>query len=683
MNPNNYNEQDAIDLSTKLLELTRKDIPSLTMSEFHEISEILQRLDDSYEENIFYKIGTAKYTPYFLEKFKNDELDVFKPVLDQLQISPETSNESSESLFYEIIYNFVSLFSNQDMQKKKETTPDCQSLFSDIELKNNPYFACLFYLSDYLFDVYFKVSQEETNVYLYDYRFFISPEDGGYTFVENAGNTSSENTEDRIISLMPSYLPSYDALMSSVNEHIETIRKYGFYIMQENGNGDIPYNIVFCKSLSMYPKFIEEIQKTFREEIYAFQLPWFPRLYHQNTKQNFLMNHVNCLQQGGKHSQAFSCQFKCSHPNLVMNLLLHKKQLSKTLNNNVTTTRNSQNGVKELYTLFQLLQKNSVSSFDQYLDDLSFYEMEHTNVDIETAEMINDFLDYDLDSDHMYLYINTLYAEEVTCYNLIANYFAYFSDLYSQLPSSADIDEEKCSFIRNSIDTTGDSFLSLYRDTFNTPQLLFFLFMRSFIELQMRQLDSPLLRAYASSKLISDSFSKQGDFLSSDVESAFQQIEHLRTLLSQSLIPTKNYSGLFHAIADKSSLFTILSENHHTTSQLGATNAAFLELMFGRYQHNLFAKYPKLPTVISLLNACPPESDTRLKNLGRRTHGTSGKLNFKRPDKKFDELYQAIRYYVIQNNSYRTKTNDVIEKSGQELAKCFQTNKTLKDILKH
>ena len=207
--------------------------------------------------------------------------------------------------------------------------------------------------------------------------------------------------------------------------------------------------------------------------------------------------------------------------------------------------------------------------------------------------------------------------------------------------------------------------------------------MRSFIELQMRQLDSPLLRAYASSKLISDSFSKQGDFLSSDVESAFQQIEHLRTLLSQSLIPTKNYSGLFHAIADKSSLFTILSENHHTTSQLGATNAAFLELMFGRYQQNLFAKYPKLPTVISLLNACPPESDTRLKNLGRRTHGTSGKLNFKRPDKKFDELYQAIRYYVIQNNSYRTKTNDVIEKSGQELAKCFQTNKTLKDILKH
>lgn len=123
MNLNNYNEQDAIDLSTKLLELTRKDIPSLTMSEFHEISEILQRLDDSYEENIFYKIGTAKYTPYFLEKFKNDELDVFKPVLDQLQISPETSNESSESLFYEIIYNFVSLFSNQDMQKKKRNNP--------------------------------------------------------------------------------------------------------------------------------------------------------------------------------------------------------------------------------------------------------------------------------------------------------------------------------------------------------------------------------------------------------------------------------------------------------------------------------------------------------------------------------------------------------------------------------
>lgn len=53
MNRNNYNEQDAIDLLTKLLELTRKDISSLTMSEFHEISEILQRLDDSYEENIF------------------------------------------------------------------------------------------------------------------------------------------------------------------------------------------------------------------------------------------------------------------------------------------------------------------------------------------------------------------------------------------------------------------------------------------------------------------------------------------------------------------------------------------------------------------------------------------------------------------------------------------------------
>lgn len=97
MKKNNYNEDLEKDLLKKMVKLAMQSSQNKTMSmsEIHEISETLQILDDSYQENPFYKIDSAKYIPYFLEKFNDDELNF---VLDTLELSRNSIKLADHSL---------------------------------------------------------------------------------------------------------------------------------------------------------------------------------------------------------------------------------------------------------------------------------------------------------------------------------------------------------------------------------------------------------------------------------------------------------------------------------------------------------------------------------------------------------------------------------------------------------
>lgn len=682
MKKNNYNEDLEKDLLKKMVKLAIQSSQNKTMSmtEIHEISKTLQILDDSYQENPFYKIDSAKYIPYFLEKFNDDELNF---VLDILELSRNSIKLADPSLLG-IVEAFSTIYYDYNTGKHLIDSSAFQALNIRQDLQN-PLFASLFFLCDYLFDTYFHAAQEKAAVYLYDYRFFISPEDGGYVFVENTGNSFSENTLERIQELMICQkVPHYDTMKPYVNQHIEDIQKYGFYIATPDDIDSLSDNMtsdtyfIFCKSLpTIYHKTIQEIQKTFENEIYSFQLPWFPKLsipsnFSQNSRKfeekDSFIKYVNCLKEEKKHSEAFTCQFKCSHPNLVMNMLLHRKELSKALNNHITTTRNSQNGVEELYSLFQLLQKNSVSSHDQYLDHLSSYAQNHVE---EFPEDIYDKLfESDTDTDSVVLPINLLYAEEATCYNLIANYFASFSILYKQLLMSLKIKTENELNTPNDFSIENDAFLTLYEDKLCNAQKSFFFLMRTFIETQMDIIDVPLLRAFASHNLLLE-FSSTPDSLSSNDVLHFLENKHTNSTHTTHQNTLKIFSGLFHVIADENDLIHTRLNKHSPKSSSLLQEAANLQYQLFNYQTLLHTKYPDLPSITDLLNTLPPEHDPRLQNLGRRTRGASDKLNFSRPDKEYDELYQAIRYYVIRNNSYRKKTDDMMSTIRAEMFSFF------------
>lgn len=672
MKKNNYNEDLDVSILMKLGKLADpcSKNKTTTMSEIHEISEKLQILDDSYQENPFYKIDSAKYIPYFLEKFNDDELNY---VLDTLELSRNSLKLADHSLLgiveaFSTIYNTKKCILNSMAFQTLNIGQDLQ----------NPSLASLFFLYDYLFDTYFHAAQEKAAVYLYDYRFFISPKDGGYVFVENTGNSFSENTLERIQELMVCQkVPHYDTMKPYVNQHIKDIQKYGFYIATPDDLDSLSDNMtsdtyfIFCKSLpTLYHKTIQEIQKTFENEIYSFQLPWFPKLsipnnFSQNSRKfdekDSFIKYVNCLKEEKKHSEAFTCQFKCSHPNLVMNMLLHRKELSKALNNHITTTRNSQNGVEELYSLFQLLQKNSVSSHDQYLDHLCSYAQNH--VEEFPEDIFDKLFESDTDTDSVVLPINLLYAEEATCYNLIANYFASFSILYRQLLMSLKTKPENKLNLPDIFSIENDAFLTLYENKFCNAQKFFFFFMRTFIETQMDIIDAPLLRTFASHNLLLEFSSTPDSFSSRDVLS-FLGIRCLHSSLYSSYTPQRNalkiFSGLFHVIADENDLIHTRHNKRYPNSSSPLQEAANLQYRLFNYQTLLHTKYPPLPSITDLLNTVPPEHDPRLQNLGRRTRGAIDKLNFSRPDKEYDELYQAIRYYVIKNNSYRKKTDDIV-----------------------
>ncbi|MDD7403677.1 MAG: hypothetical protein SO170_06025 [Butyribacter sp.] len=621
-------------------------------------------VDDSFKENILSKIHESLDTPFFLQKYKEDE------IREMLSRHPHIKNQiaienRTVSGIFEHFTNLYSQLINDDNYTQLEALSKALSLDTIVFDEKCMATLCL---CDFLFYSFFYSTNDATEIKIYNSRLFKNPKDTGFTFDIDK------------LQMSPFEYHEIKKIVSSKSKELD---KNGFILIPsetfwEESSTNMQDTLV-CIANSA-PKFfnqtLPEINASFNEKTYIFQLPWLQKIYLKGndlkegqTKSFYSTIDAERTNQKGKKSELFYITTTCAHPVLTLNLVINYKRLKNVFNHLFDKKQTQKHHVLETYELYRNFCQNSVISNNEYFDAFTKYS-DALSFDCPVEES-DSRIDSESDSiSKQPLLINMLFAEELTCYNLIANYFCLFSKIYESVLIYSDIFETVLAQIpiTSIISDEKDEFRKIYNETLTATEKLFFDILKAFIATHMIILDSPAQRIISSYTL-----SKQ-EIPSNPKESLkYLVYQVLKIIVPQKVAPISNAaffkeaSCLFHHVATENkiidSTISEISPSFFETSQKftdkekSAYLNGFAEFVAMQAPKRLSKDY----SLYSLLNSPKPENDPRLQKLGRKKQKKSGERNFDNSvPEKFDILYQGIRYYVLENNSFRKNAETVI-----------------------